>query len=81
MKTNRKLAAGGAAIVLAAGIAITAVGAAHAAPAPTERITSVSGLHESLAQAVAEEQALGLQGTLGGPVGREASASHDAIDG
>ncbi|MEU9416584.1 hypothetical protein [Streptomyces sp. NPDC048272] len=81
MKTNKKPAAGGAAIVPATGIATTAVGAANAAPAPTERITSVSGLHESLAQAVAEEQALGLQGTIGGPVGREALEAHDAIDG
>ncbi|GGZ90301.1 hypothetical protein AB0P12_03735 [Streptomyces subrutilus] len=83
MKKN-KLVAGGAAAVIAAGIAITAVGAANAAEAAPDsaaRITSVQQLHANLAQAVEQEQALGLQGTLGGPVGRAVDASHDAIDG
>ncbi|MEU9027566.1 hypothetical protein AB0D46_08515 [Streptomyces sp. NPDC048383] len=83
MKKN-KLAAGGAAVVMAAGIAITAVGAANAAGGTSSgsaRITSVEQLHENLAQAVAHEQALGLQGTIGGPVGREALASYDAVEG
>ncbi|GHI83870.1 hypothetical protein [Streptomyces xanthophaeus] len=78
---KNKLAAGGAAVVMAAGLAIGAVGVANAAPAAPERITSVEQLHESLAQAVEQEQALGLQGTIGGPVGREVLESHDAIDG
>ncbi|MET9603478.1 hypothetical protein ABZZ17_00275 [Streptomyces sp. NPDC006512] len=82
MKKN-KLAAGGAAVVMAAGIAITAVGAANAADRTSSgaRITSVEQLHENLAQAVAHEQALGLQGTIGGPVGREVLESYDAIEG
>ncbi|MBT2407806.1 MULTISPECIES: hypothetical protein [unclassified Streptomyces] len=80
MKKN-KLAAGGAAVVMAAGIVITAVGSANAAPTTTDRITSVSQLHESLAQAVAQEEALGLQGTIGDPIGREVLQSPDAIDG
>ncbi|MEU9104144.1 hypothetical protein AB0D54_07215 [Streptomyces xanthophaeus] len=78
---KNKLAAGGAAVVMAAGLAIGAVGVANAAPAAPERITSVEQLHESLAQAVEQEQALGLEGTIGGPVGRKALESHDAIDG
>ncbi|WCD84931.1 hypothetical protein KPP03845_101254 [Streptomyces xanthophaeus] len=78
---KNKLAAGGAAVVMAAGLAIGAVGVANAAPAAPERITSVEQLHESLAQAVEQEQALGLQGTIGGPVGREVLESHDTIDG
>ncbi|MFD3545191.1 hypothetical protein ACFWUW_06145 [Streptomyces sp. NPDC058655] len=83
MKKN-KLAAGGAAAVIAVGIAITAVGAANAteaAPSSSARITSVEQLHQNLAQAVEQEQALGLQGTIGGPVGKALDASHDAIDG
>ncbi|WP_411102611.1 hypothetical protein [Streptomyces sp. cmx-4-9] len=78
---KNKLAAGGAAVVIAAGIVIGAVGAAQAAPSAPERITSVQQLHDSLAQAVEQEQALGLQGTIGGPVGKALDASHDAIDG
>ncbi|MFI5618837.1 hypothetical protein [Streptomyces sp. NPDC051567] len=79
-RTSR-LATGGAAIMLAAGIAIAAAGAAQAAPAPSERITSVRQLHETLAQAVAQERALGAQGPLGDPIGREVVLSHDTIDG
>ncbi|MET8749066.1 hypothetical protein ACFXPI_07695 [Streptomyces sp. NPDC059104] len=81
MDMNRnKLAAGGAAVVMAAGIAMTAVGTANAAPGGA-RITSVEQLHQNLARAVEHEQALGLQGTLGDPVGREVLASSDAVDG
>ncbi|MFD3755492.1 hypothetical protein [Streptomyces sp. NPDC058622] len=83
MKKNN-LKAGGAAAVIAAGIAITAVGAANAAdtaPSQSTRITSVQQLHENLAQAVEQEQALGLQGTIGGPVGRALDESTAAIDG
>ncbi|MFJ1865603.1 hypothetical protein ACIOD1_13315 [Streptomyces sp. NPDC088097] len=79
MKRNR-LATGGAAVVMAAGIAIAAAGTANAAPVGGARITSVEQLHANLTQAVAQEQALGLQGTLGDPIGREVLASADALD-
>ncbi|MEU5398236.1 hypothetical protein ABZ348_02900 [Streptomyces sp. NPDC005963] len=55
MKKNR-LAAGGAAVVLAAGMAIGATAPATAAPA-TERIASAEQFHAHLAKAVERESA------------------------
>ncbi|MER7763509.1 hypothetical protein [Streptomyces sp. NPDC097619] len=70
MKKN-KLAAGGAAAVIAAGIVLAGAQGATAA----ERVTSVAELHQHLALAVEQEQSLGAQGTLGDPIGREVQQS------
>ncbi|MFJ6938738.1 hypothetical protein [Streptomyces sp. NPDC101132] len=68
---QKRLAAGGAAAVIAAGLALTVVGAANAEPAARpERITSVQQLHESLRQAVEQERPQALAGTIGGTTGR-----------
>ncbi|MFF7178278.1 hypothetical protein [Streptomyces sp. NPDC008121] len=70
MKKNR-LAAGGAAVVIAAGIAVGA--AAPASAASTERIGSVQELHVHLVKAVELEAAQA--GTLGDPVGQKVAES------
>ncbi|MEV4948942.1 hypothetical protein [Streptomyces sp. NPDC053755] len=71
MKKNR-LAAGGAAVVIAAGIAVGAA-AAPASAASAERIGSVQELHTHLAKAVELEAAQA--GTLGDPVGQKVTES------
>ncbi|WP_347731682.1 hypothetical protein [Streptomyces sp. CAU 1734] len=55
MNTKKRLAAGGAAVVLAAGMAVGA--AAPATAAPAERIASAEQFHAHLAKAVELESA------------------------
>ncbi|MFF0276871.1 MULTISPECIES: hypothetical protein [unclassified Streptomyces] len=59
---TRKVAAAGAAALLAAGLVVTGAGAANAADSGrAERITSVSQLKDSIRLAVAQEEQAGEQ--------------------
>ncbi|WP_055600504.1 hypothetical protein [Streptomyces aureus] len=69
---TRKVAAAGAAALLAAGLVVAGAGAASASDSgPAERITSAAQLKDSIRLAVAQEEQAGEQGlsqSVGGRV-------------
>lgn len=65
---TRKVAAAGAAALLAAGLVVTGAGAASASAGKAERITSATQLKESIRLAAALEREAGVA-QLGDPIG------------